>query len=168
MKLKILITKDGELAPTLNQKTYLQKHVNKNFIGNVDERTTVEKQKFVEGAIVPYYFYQMPNVFNNFADARYSLKILADHTEFRINPRGKREMVVKSMADIYESNPKTTAFIDKVQDYFFKNGFLFPDSQHFREWDDTSTSKDDIYSPLQSLINDYNKQIKEDMSPWRK
>ncbi len=169
-KIRTQIKEGGTLEFTDNQTAFLQKHIGSQVFVQIDERTTVEKQRFIEGAIIKFYFYQMPNVFNNFADARYSLKVLADHTEYRINPKGKREMVVKSMAEIYQSNPKTVVFIDKVHDYFLKNGFLFPDNENFKSWDDTLTSKDkdQIYPPLQELKNEYLKQVKEDIPVWRK
>ncbi len=166
MKIRQTITNNGDIIFTEHQTAYLKKNAGKQVIVQIDERTTVEKQKFVEGAIIPYYFLQMLGVFENYADARYSLKILVSHTEYRINPKGKSEMVVKSMADIYESNPKTVAFIDKVHDYFFKNGFLFPDNEHFKNWDDTLTDKNEVYPPLLELKTEYLKQIKEDTPPW--
>ncbi len=167
MKLRTTISSKGELHFTVNQTAFLQKHIGKQVFVQIDERTTVEKQRFIEGAIVPYYYYQMPNVFNNFADARYSLKILADHTEYRINPRGKSEVVVKSMAEIYQSNPKTVEFIDKVQDYFMRNGYVFPDSSHWKNWSDTA-DKDEIYPPLMEIKNEHANQVKEDIPVWRK
>ena len=170
MKIRQTITPNGEIHFTENQTAYLQKNAGKRVIVQIDERTTSNKIAFFE-VIVKYFFFQHNiGAFINFADARYSLKVIADHTEFRINPRGKSEMVVRSMAEIYESNPKTIAFIDKLQDHFLKNGYLFPDSEHWKNWDGTLTSenKDEVYPPLATLIAEYKSQTKEDTPSWRK
>ena len=170
MKLKQTITSNGEIHFTDHQRAYLKKNVGKQVFITIDQRSTVEKQQFIEGAIVPYFFYQHEiGVFKDFSNARYSLKKIANHTEFQINEKGEQEESVKSMSDIYESNTKTAEFIDKIQDYFLSNGYLFPESSHHKEWRDTNVDKGaNEYPPLQELVRKY-KSTKEDNIPnWHR
>ena len=168
-KIRQTINPDGTITFSEHQTAYLQKNAGKQCFITLDLRSSVEKQRFFEGAVVPFFYYQHNvGVFESFADARYVLKKIANHTEFRINEKGKQEEVVRSMSEIYESNTKTVEFLDKVQDYFIKNAYDFPDSSHYNDWRDTLTSerKNEIYPPLAILIEEYRKQIKEDIPAW--
>lgn len=170
-KIRAQISNNGDLILSEPKRAYLAKHANKQCFISVDMRTSVEKQKFFEGAVVPVFFYShCIGVFKDFSDARHSLKKIARHTKFQINEKGKQEEIVRSMSEIYESNTKTVEFLDNVQDYFIKNGYDFPSSSHYNDWQDTLTSarKDEIYPPLATLIAEYKSQVKEDIPIWRK
>lgn len=159
MQLHSTITSEGEIPLTANQKAYLQKKVGKRVNIEVDERTNEEKQRFIEGAITPYYFYQHNvGVFKNFRDARLSLKSLFNMGWY-INPEGKQETVIESMSKIYASKVKTQKFIDNCQRMFEENGYEFPDSEIYNKWKDSAPPPGAVYPPLQLLIERYKQQL---------
>ena len=169
-KIRATINKDGDITLSDHQTAYLKKNAGKQVFITIDLRSSVEKQRFFEGCVVTFFYYQHNvGVFQSFADARYVLKKIANHTEFRINEQGEQEEVVRSMSEIYESNTKTTEFIDKVQIYFMENGYDFPSSTHFLEWRDTNVDKGaNEYPPLQELVRKYKETKEDNIPPWHR
>jgi len=159
MRLRSHIQKDGTIPLTDNQRMYLQKRAGSSVFIEIDRRTTAEKQGFLEGAIVPFFFYQhMRGVFRDFGDARYSLKKLFNVKKY-INADGKTEIVADSMKLIYDSNTKTQEYINKCQEYFMQNGYQFPDSEDYKKWLMGDPTREQIYPPLHRLIEKYNKPL---------
>lgn len=168
MKLHVPINKDGELLTTPNQKAHLAKSAGKDALIEIDERTTDEKQRFIEGSIVPYFYYQhLKGVYKDFKDARSGLKWATNHTTFELDQTGKQKEVTRSMSEIYASNKRAQDFIDRCESYFMENGYEFPDSSHFNDWKDRSPLKDEVYPPLQRLVEKY-KEMEAKEFPWRK
>ena len=169
MKIRATISNSGEIILSENQTAYLQKNAGKQIYCSIDERTNTEKVAFFE-IIVKYFFYQHNiGVFRDFSDARYSLKKMIGHTEFKINPNGELEETVRSMSEIYESNTKTTQAIEKCDEYFRENGFQFPDSEHFKNFKDTNVDKGaSEYPPIISLIEKYNQNKEDNIPPWHR
>lgn len=155
MELHSTITAEGEIPLTIHQREYLKKKSGKRVKIVVDERANTEKIKFIEGAITPYYFYQHNiGVFNDFRDARYSLKKLFN-LGWYINPEGEQEEVIEGMAKIYSNKTKTQKFIDSCQRMFEQNGYEFPDSENYNKWVDSAPAAEAVYPPLQLLIDRY-------------
>ena len=171
MEIYSQITKEGNLPLTPNQKVYLSKKAGKRVKIVIDERSNIEKIRFIEGAIQKYYFFQHNvGVFKDFRDARLSLKKLFN-LGWYINPEGKQEEVIESMSKIYASKTKTQKFIDSCQIMFEQNGYEFPDSHDYNRWSDTAVEPDAIYPPLKDLIARY-KTLAMDVdtkneTPWR-
>lgn len=160
MKLHIKIEK-GNLITTLHQQNYLEKYEGKMFVGEVDERSSDSKVKFIEGAIVPYFFYQhLKGVYKDFKDARTGLKWACNWTKSVVDDKGNSREETKSMADIYSSSKRTQWFIDSSERYFMDNGYLFPDSEHYTKWSESGVLVGEIYPPLQELIDKYNNNDK--------
>jgi len=158
MKLRGKINEDGSVHLTDNQRVYLMKNAGKYVTIEIDQRTNVEKIRFIEGAITPYYFYQHNiGVFRDFRDARHSLKKIAGIMSWFYNAEGKREDVVDSMTKVYSSKKKTQAFIDFCQKYFGENGYEFPDSAAYLKWVESAPPPGAVYPPLQKLIDEYKK-----------
>lgn len=160
MKTRIKINDDGSLTPSPNQRAYLVKFVGKDFVGEPDERSNVEKIKFIEGAITPYFYYQhLKGVYQNFKEARNGLKWACNWTGFEIDEKGEQREVTKSMSDIYSSKTRTQWFIDMAEQYFRENGYRFPDSEHYRAWEKMAPDKGAVYPPLQELVDKYNSEV---------
>lgn len=168
MRIKSHINPNGTLELKPGQKQYLAKYTGKYAIIEVDMRTTVEKQGFIEKAIATFFFFQhLPGVYKDLKDARTGLKWATNHTKWELDDKGGRKEVTRSMSEIYASNKKAQEFIDKCQEYFMKNGYEFPDSQHFLEYIDSAPMKGDEYPPLVELKKVYFAEIKKEY-PWRK
>ncbi len=169
MRLKCQISSEGNLILTDNQQAYLKKHAGKQCFVYPDERSTTEKIAFLEGPVAKFFYLQhRPGAYGDLKDVRYTFKEIAHHTEFRINEKGQQIEVPRSMSEIYESNTKTAEFIEKIQDYFLRNAYDFPDSSHWKDWRDTGGPDKGEYPPLIELKKEYDKQIKEDLPSWRK
>ncbi len=167
MKLHLKITEQGELTLSPHHRVYLSKFHGKDFVGEVDMRATNELRRFMEGAVKQYFFYQhLPGVFKDFSEARETLKIIANHTKYAYTPKGTKIEIPRSMSEVYSSSQKAKDFLEKLQVYFMENGYEFPSSEHFKDWQDTAVMKGEEYPPLISLKEKYNKQV-EVKAPWR-
>jgi len=157
MKLRADITNKGEIALTANQRAYLANNAGKRVIIAIDQRTNIEKQQFIEGAIVPYYFYQHNiGVFRDFSDARNSLKEICGMLRYYVNAKGDQRTDLDSMSEIYANNSRTKDFIDQSEIYFMENGYEFPDCEDYKKWRDSVPGADEVYPPLKRLIDKYN------------
>lgn len=160
MKLRMYITERGDLVNKPIQKQYLAKFHGKHAFVEVDMRTSVEKQRFIEGAIVKYFFYQhLPGVYKDYRDARNGLKWAVGHTTWELDANGEKREVTRSMSEIYASNRKSQQFIDKCNTYFMQNGYEFPDSDHYNEWENSGPKREEEYPPLDNLKKLYFEQL---------
>ena len=59
------------------------------------------------------------------------------------------------MSEIYANNKRTQNFIDKCEEYFRENGYLFPDSEHFNKWIESTPPANEMYPPIEELRSKY-------------
>ena len=167
MKTYSRINNEGEIYLTPVQKEYLKKHVGKQVVITLDERTNLEMIGFFEGAVVPYFFYQSGIAFKDFSDSRECLKL--EFYPIKVtNLRGDIVKIAGSMAKLYESKERMKLFLDKIQHYFADQEFEFPNSEDYKKWRDNAPGPEEIYPPLQSLIDNHRKILENNIAPWRR
>ena len=168
MKIHSIIQKDGTIPLSENQQAFFQKNAGKRVNIEIDERSTLEKQRFIEGAIVKYWFYQhMPGVFENFEQARDSLKTGVHHVTWTYDHHGKKITKLRSMSEVYANNRKAADFIDKCNRLFMEQGYEFPDPDAFKEWEASGPPPGAVYPPLIDLMARYKQEV-DNRFPWRK
>lgn len=121
-----------------------------------DARSAGELVRFIEGAIIPYFFYQSGDAFSDFGEAREAMK-LEFNAVYVKDLRGDMQAVGGSMADLYKSKKRTQEFVDRVQSYFLRNGYEFPDSKDYVRWLSSAPLPDQIYPPLAALVAEHKK-----------
>jgi|APSaa5957512535_1039671.scaffolds.fasta_scaffold25427_4 hypothetical protein len=169
MKTRTKISPNGIPELTENQRIYLKdKHAGKPAYLTIDERSNSEKIGFIEGAIDRFFFYQhLPGVYENFKDARGGLKWACNHTKWELDDKGNKREVTRSMSEIYANKTRTQNFIDRCEESFRENGYLFPDSEHYKAWRDSGIGVDEVYPPLLKLKEKYEEMKKQNLPVWR-
>ena len=153
MNTKVFIQKDGSIQLSRIQRNALQKDAGKMADIVIDRRANAKKIGFFEGPITQYFFYQHEKgVFDNFREAREALK-LELNPKYIKNVKGKSVITAGSLEKVYESNRATTVLLEKAQDFFMQNGYIFPDSEDYKKWRDSAPGPDEVYPPLQKLAD---------------
>lgn len=124
------------------------------------DKPSLNKRKFFEGAVVPYWFYQHPHAgWEDFSEARENIKL------------GFNVRYIRSRAGDLYAIPGNTGkmnreqfdqFLEKVSDGFMQNGLLFPDSDEYKAWVDSSPMVGEEYPPLLQLKEQYEREKNED------
>ncbi len=110
-------------------------------------------RKFFEAAVVPYFFYQHnKGVFDNFKEAREALKVELYPVWIK-DISGNRLKVGGSTAG--KNKEWWNVFLEKAADLFMSYGYEFPDSAAYKKWIESSPMINEIYPPLQRLIEAY-------------
>lgn len=151
--------KNGELVYGPKAERLLREVAKRNpgkiFKTELDDRPTLEMIRFFH-IVVLYFLYQHePGVFQNFDEARESIK-LQYNPKTAINEEGERVVVGGSMTDVFKSKRKTHAMLERVERGFMENGYEYPDSEAFHEWLLTIPGPEEVYPPLQRLIDRFN------------
>lgn len=127
-----------------------------------DNEDVDQMQKFFSGPVCRYFFYQHERgVFQNFAEVRETLKLEANPKRVynlktrRYDTQGGS---TQGHSKRWWQNSKETGFLDKVQRMFQQNGYEFPDSEDYKDWLKRAPAADEVYPPLQRLIEIYNKR----------
>ncbi len=157
------IQKDGSLSLSSLQKQFLVKHAGKEVKVEVDETPTSEMRRFFEGAIVPYAFYQSDLAWEDFRETREALK-LEFNFAYTLDLGGKRAKVAKSTTTL--SKERFKRFLDEIEAWFRENGYEFPDPEQFKAWRDSAPDANEIYPPLQRLIDAKKKREEDSALPW--
>lgn len=131
---------------------FMGKNEGAYLIIQVDDEPTAQMRRFMEGAIVPYYFYQNPKSgWTNFKECREALK-LAHNFTFVNDREGKSQRTALSTSMTKE---KFKEFLGRIERDFQENGFEFPDSEAYRAWTDSAPGVGEVYPPLEALKQRY-------------
>lgn len=145
----------GTPITTHGVKEALKKNEGKEVKIVIMGRESGNMRRFFEGAVIPYLFYQHPHSgWDNFKECREAIK-----NEF--NPvyiKGFNGRVTTAPGSTAMRKDKFNQFLEKIERYCMENGFEFPNSEDFREWDLKHPLIGDIYPPLKRLIDKYHEE----------
>lgn len=116
------------------------------------DRPSLNKRKFFEGAIVPYWFYQHPHSgWKDYSEARENLK-LGCNVQYIHSRAGD---LVPIPGSTKMNKERFDEFLEKVTDTFIQNGLEFPDSEHYKAWIESVPDVGDEFPPLKALRDTY-------------
>lgn len=161
MEFRMQILPDGNLSFGTERTDYLMREKLKQWSGryvncSVDVRETIEKRRFFEGAVVPYWFYQNPKSgWRTLAEARDNLKLrwnardtfMADGSPVRIPISSKM------------SNKRFADMLLNMQHDWDEEGYQWPDPDAYKEWEHTYPPVGAVYPPVQRLKDSYLKHF---------
>jgi hypothetical protein len=122
----------------------------------LDDDISYDMRKFFEGAVAPYFFFQSEVAYNSIPEAREALKMEFGKKIYQKNIKGATLIVPISTAKYNKAEFQT--LLDNILAYFQENGFIYPDSEDFRKWRDSSPLIGEIYPPLKLLIESFEKR----------
>ena len=150
----------------LRFKDWTVKNDKKRVILTLDEPSGTQLQRFFSGAVTPYYAYQQ-FVFHkkkaewvrfSFYDAREALK-LEFNAVYKLTRSGEMERVGGSTKLLNKTQFR--AFLDKIEDWFRENGYLFPNCEDHKKWTKSAPMVGEVYPPLKKLIELSDKNLAE-------
>lgn len=119
------------------------------------DRPSLNKRRFFEGAVVPFWFYQHPlSGWVDREEARENLKL--GYNNKYIHTRTGELIAVPSSLSM--TKDRFDVFMEKVQDGFMQNGLLYPDSEDYKKWLDGGPLVGEEYPPLEDLKETYEKE----------
>lgn len=119
------------------------------------EPPTYNLRKFFEGPVTQYFFYQhKKGIFENFREAREALK-LELYPVWVKDLNGNRLKMGGSTAG--RNKEWWMVFLEKAQDLFMTCGYEFPNSEDYKKWIESAPDINEVYQPLQRLIETHNK-----------
>ena len=130
-------------------------HKGKHAIIEIDDKPSSQMRRFFEGAVVPYVFYQHPAAgWETFRDAREALKaeFLPAYAK---SLKGDRVKIARSTASL--SKAKFRIFVETVLRWLEENEYEVPDSEDYKRWENSAPGPDEVYAPLQRIIDKYKK-----------
>lgn len=151
------IQNDGSLSYGTERNEFFTKEKLKQFAGRyvicqVDTRETIEKRRFFEGAVTPYWFYQNPRSgWKTLAEARDNLKLRWNARDtFTADGSPVRIPISSKM-----SNKRFGEMLLTMQHDWDEEGYTWPDPDAYKEWELRFPPPGAIYPPVQTLKAKY-------------
>lgn len=130
------INQDGSLSYGTERNEILIKERLKEWSGmyvkcEVDTRETIEKRRFFEGAVTPYWFYQNPKSgWKTLAEARDNLKLRWNGKDtFEANGKAIRIPLSTKI-----SNKRFAEMLMVMERDWTEEGYEWPDSEAYNAW----------------------------------
>ena len=119
-----------------------------------DEPASGNLYRYLNGALIPYIFYQHPNSqWKDFKDAREA--VLWEFCPKTYIKALNDERIVQRESSAGRSKVWLRTLIDKVVMWMDGNGYEVPDNEGYLKWLDSCPEVGEVYPPMQRLIENY-------------
>jgi hypothetical protein len=123
---------------------------------SIDDDISYDMRKFFEGAVAPYFFFQSEVAYSSVKEGREALKLEFGRKRYQKTINGQTQIISVSTTEY--NKMQFQALLDNIQSYFMENGFLYPDSEDFKKWRDSSPLIGEIYPPLKKIMEAWDKR----------